>query len=296
MTLTHLDKNVINERLPGISETAKIFAGVDVEREPIPVIPTVHYNMGGVPTNIKCEVVQIDENGSEFVVPGLMSIGEAACVSVHGANRLGSNSLLDLVVFGRAAAKRCVELFRNDWKAENYEFRFLNLKEKNNFGESQIKAIIDRFEALRNSNGENSVADVRLEMQQIMQKHAAVFRDEETLQEGISKMQNLIKEKFSSMKISDRSMIFNTDLIELIELHNMMPQAYATICAAENRKESRGAHAREDFKDRNDLQWCKHTMISVDCSNFDTQICYKEVKFEPNMEGVESFPAKKRVY
>jgi succinate dehydrogenase / fumarate reductase flavoprotein subunit len=298
LTLAHLNKDVLHERLPGISETAKIFAGVNVEHEPIPIVPTVHYNMGGIPTNINCEVVQVDENFSEFIVPGLMSIGEAACVSVHGANRLGSNSLLDLVIFGRACAKRCVELFRANWNAEQYDLNHFDFCNKKNIelSELQIELIIKRFDSLRNSNGEYSVSDVRFEMQEIMQKHAAVFRDEASLSEGLEKLKNLIKTKFCNMKIADRSMIFNTDLIELIELQNMMSQAYATISAALNRKESRGAHAREDFQDRDDENWCKHTMISVNLQNLESEILYKKVIFEPKCEGIESFPAKKRVY
>jgi succinate dehydrogenase / fumarate reductase flavoprotein subunit len=298
LTLAHLDKNVIHERLPGISETAKIFAGVDVEFEPIPVIPTVHYNMGGIPTNIKCEVVQADESKNEFIIPGLMSIGEAACVSVHGANRLGSNSLLDLVVFGRAAGKRCVELFNNKWHSNEYNLGFIDFSNESllKMSNMQIELIIKRFDKLRYLNGQHAVCDVRLSMQQIMQKHAAVFRDYDLMSEGLSELEELIKNKFSNMKISDNSMIYNSELIELIELENMIPQAYATIYAALNRKESRGAHAREDFKDRDDEEWCKHTMISVNCQNFDTEVLYRNVKFEANCEGVNSFPPKKRVY
>jgi succinate dehydrogenase / fumarate reductase flavoprotein subunit len=280
-----LDQEVIHERLPGISETAKIFAGVDVTKEPIPVIPTVHYNMGGIPTNIHCETV--DSEGD--IITGLMSIGEAACVSVHGANRLGSNSLLDLVVFGRASAKQCLELFKS---------------QKHYYGESRkikyspilVDHLVKNFDELRFSKGKNKVAAVRLKMQKIMQGHASVFRTGETLKEGIQQLLSLANNEYKDLSISDTSMIFNTDLVEALELKNLMPQALVTIIAAENRKESRGAHAREDFKDRHDEEWMKHTMIKLDCDNFEYDIQYRKVNLETNDPDCETIPPKKRVY
>ena len=284
LTLTHLSPEVIHERLPGISETAKIFAGVDVTKQPIPVIPTVHYNMGGIPTNIHCEA--LDENLN--VIKGLMSIGEAACVSVHGANRLGSNSLLDLVVFGRASAKKALELFKTGFY--NYgESKSRNCNEA-------IEKLVKEFHELRYSNGDNKVADVRLRMQKIMQQDAAVFRDEKSLQDGIKKLLDLAKNEYKNLSITDKSLIFNTDLVEALELRNLMPQALATIISAENRKESRGAHAREDYQDRNDGDWMKHTMIKLDCDKFNHLISYREVILETNSDEVESIPPKPRVY
>ena len=284
LTLTHLSPEVIHERLPGISETAKIFAGVDVTKQPIPVIPTVHYNMGGIPTNIHCEV--LDERLN--VIKGLMSIGEAACVSVHGANRLGSNSLLDLVVFGRASAKKALELFKTGFY---------------NYGESKSKScndaiekIVKKFHELRYSNGNSKVADVRLKMQKIMQQDAAVFRTEKSLQDGIKKLLDLAKNEYQNLSITDKSLIFNTDLVEALELRNLMPQALATIISAENRKESRGAHAREDYQERNDDDWMKHTMIQLNCDIFNHLISYREVILETNSDEVESIPPKPRVY
>ena len=286
LTLAHLDPAVIHERLPGISETAKIFAGVDVTRQPIPVIPTVHYNMGGIPTNINCEVV----NSKGDIITGLMSIGEAACVSVHGANRLGSNSLLDLVVFGRASAKQCLKLFAEGKHSYNE-----SMNNPCNI-DNMITPLVKSFNELRFAKGKNTIASVRLKMQKIMQNHAAVFRDGKSMQEGIKQLLALANNEYKDLSVTDTSMIFNTDLIEAIELKNLMPQALATIIAAENRKESRGAHAREDFKDRNDEEWMKHTMIKIDCDNFKYDIQYRKVILDTNSDECEVIPPKKRIY
>ena len=278
--LNHLDPTVLHQRLPGISETAKIFAGVDVTKQPIPVLPTVHYNMGGIPTNYKGEVLDI-KNGVANVVPGLMAIGEAACVSVHGANRLGSNSLLDLVVFGRAAAIRASEIVKPNAKQEHFT---------SNEGEQSIA----RLDKIRYAKGELSTAKIRLAMQNCMQKHAAVFRTESLLQEGCAKMQEIFR-SFSSVAITDRGLVWNSDLIEALELDNLRSQALVTIASALNRKESRGAHAREDFKDRDDDNWLKHTIMWCDEAGA-LKTDYREVVLKPLTNEVSAFPPKKRVY
>ncbi len=248
--LEHLEPAVIHERLPGIAETAKVFAGVDVTREPIPVLPTVHYNMGGIPTNYRCEVLNPSKDDTDRVVPGLMAIGEAACVSVHGANRLGSNSLLDLVVFGRAAAIRCGEVIEK------------NTKQKEP-GAGSADLALGRLDRIRNAAGTLRSADLRLEMQRTMQSYCAVFRTGETLDEG-STLIHQAWDKRPDMVISDRSLIWNSDLVEAIELDNLMYQAVTTMESARHRTESRGAHAREDFTERDDQTWLKHSLCWID--------------------------------
>ena len=279
--LEHLGPEVINERLPGIAESAEIFAGVDVTKEPIPVLPTVHYNMGGIPTNLNGEVVTLKDGNPDAVVPGIMSIGEAACVSVHGANRLGSNSLLDLVVFGRAAAIHCGKEITPG-------------KPHSSLDNEATDRVLSRFDALRYADGSESSAAIRLEMQKTMQKHAAVFRTGELMSEGIDKLED-IWESFKHVKVSDRSMIWNTDLVETLELENLLGSAMVSIKAAANREESRGAHAREDFPDRNDDKWMKHTLTWLDNAgkvNFD----YRPVHMYTMTDECEVVPPKKRVY
>ncbi len=278
--IEHLDPAVIQERLPGISETARIFSGVDVTQQPIPVLPTVHYNMGGIPTNYKAEVVTLKDGNPETVVPGLMAVGEAACVSVHGANRLGSNSLLDLVVFGRAAAKRCAELITPGQAHQPLKA-------------DACDTTLARFDKLRHAQGSQNTADIRLNMQRTMQNNASVFRTGEVLQEGIQKLQN-IRESFKDVRVSDHSLIWNTDLVETLELDNLLDQAYVTISAAENRKESRGGHAREDFPDRDDQNWLKHSLLWL--QNNTVSIDYRPVHLYTLTDEVDVIPPKKRVY
>src|SRR5690606_25087280 len=279
--LEHLGRDVIEERLPGIAETARIFAGVDVTKAPIPVLPTVHYNMGGIPTNYMGEVLAKNERGEEYVVPGLMAGGEAACVSVHGANRLGSNSLIDLVVFGRAAAQRCGALMRPGERQAPL---------KAGAGEEAVA----RLDKLRNAKGSLSTAKIRLNMQRVMQDHAAVVRTGESLQEGIDKREKVFA-SFADVGVTDRGLIWNTDLGETLELENLLLQAMATIKSALNRTESRGAQAREDYPERDDENWLKHTLAWVG-SDGSVRFDYRPVQLNTLTDEVEPIPPKARTY
>ncbi len=276
--LDHIDKKVIDERLPGISEAAKTFANVDVSKDPIPVVPTVHYNMGGIPTNYKAEVLTL--NGSEKTVPGLMAIGEAACVSVHGANRLGSNSLIDLVVFGRAAAKRAAELVKPGSPHEEVS-------------NSETDKCLERFDKLRNSNGSTKTSELRLKMQKTMQSKCAVFRTEKTLKEGVNQIRKPY-EGLEDVSVKDKSLLFNTDLVETLEFDNLISQALTTMDSAYNRKESRGAHAREDFTKRDDKNFMKHTLAWQ--KGRKVEIKYRDVHSRTLTNDVQYFPPKERVY
>ena len=279
--LHHIDPETLHTRLPGISETAKIFCGVDVTKEPIPVLPTVHYNMGGIPTNFHGEVLSPTDDDQHKVVPGLMAIGEAACVSVHGANRLGTNSLLDIVVFGRAAAMRTEDTLKKNQKHSSID-------------NDATDKIIDRLDKVRYSKGDASVGEVRAAMQNAMQKHAAVFRSNDSLHEGVQKIDKISMD-MKNVSIKDKSLIFNTDLIESLELENLMQQAIVTMRSADQRKESRGAHAHEDFPNRDDKDWMKHTVMWLDKSN-KSKLSYRDVNLNTLSNEVKSIPPVARVY
>ena len=281
LNLMHLGPEVIHERLPGIAETAQIFSGVDVTKEPIPVLPTVHYNMGGVQTNYYGEVVTLQDGDPDTVVPGLMAIGEAACVSVHGANRLGSNSLLDLIVFGRAAAIRCSELIQPGQSHKPPS-------------QDAIDKALDHFDRLRHAKGSTPTADIRLNMQRAMQTHAAVFRTGDSMAQGIDKIDSIYR-SFANVKVSDHSLIWNSDLVETLELENLLGCAMVSIKAAYNRLESRGAHAREDYTERDDENWMQHTLTWL-IGDGDVEIDYRPVHNYTLTDEVDYFPPKKRVY
>ncbi len=276
--LAHLDPKVIEERLPGIAESAKTFCEVDVRKDPIPVVPTVHYNMGGIPTNYKAEVLTL--NGKESTVPGLMAIGEAACVSVHGANRLGSNSLIDLVVFGKSAANRAAELVKPGTPHEE-------------ISQSETDKCLDRFDKLRNASGGTKTSELRLSMQRTMQSKCAVFRTEKTLKEGMDQIRKPF-EGMSDISVSDKSLLFNTDLVETLEFDNLIRQAMTTIDSAYHRKESRGAHAREDYKTRDDKKYMTHTLAWQ--KGNEVKVAYRPVHAKTLTNDVQYFPPRERVY
>jgi succinate dehydrogenase / fumarate reductase flavoprotein subunit len=279
--LDHLDPKIIHQRLPGITESARIFAGVDVTKEPIPVLPTVHYNMGGIPTNYHGEALTLKGKDPDSIVQGLMAVGEAACVSVHGANRLGSNSLTDLVVFGRAAALRAAETVKPGARQAD-------------LAASACDAHLDRFDRLRNASGSTSTAALRLEMQKAMQDDAAVFRTGEVLARGVAKLAE-VHQKKADLKVVDRGLIWNTDLVETLELDNLIGNAVVTVNGALNRQESRGAHAREDFPDRDDTNWMKHTLIWLDEAG-KVKIDYRPVHAFTMTNEVSYIAPKARVY
>ncbi|HWY13835.1 MAG TPA: succinate dehydrogenase flavoprotein subunit [Rhizomicrobium sp.] len=280
--LSHLDPKIIHERLPGITESARIFAGVDVTKEPIPVLPTVHYNMGGIPTNYMGEALTLRDGNPDTIVPGLMAIGEAACVSVHGANRLGSNSLIDLVVFGKAAGMRAAEAVKPGERHADLP---------KDAGEESLA----RFDRYRHANGGTPTARIRLAMQMAMQEDAAVFRTGETLKRGRARIDDIYKQ-LPDLNVSDRSLVWNSDLVETLELENLLQQAIVTIESAVTRTESRGAHAREDFPSRDDANWMKHTLAWLDPATGWARLDYRPVHSYTLTNDVEYIPPKARTY
>jgi len=280
--LDHLDPKILAERLPGITETSRIFAGVDLTREPVPIMPTVHYNMGGVPTNYHAEALTTGKDGKDKVVPGLFAAGEAACASVHGANRLGANSLLDIVVFGRAAALRIADISKPGEKQAPVP------------ADAGFQSI-DNYEHLRTKKGSVKTADLRLTMQKVMQEHAAVFRTQSSLEAGVKKMDQVYAQ-WADVAVADKGTVWNTDLVETLELQNLLTQAAQTMYSAEARKESRGAHARDDFQKRDDTNWMKHT-LSWDSGDGKVGLTYRAVCFETlDAKECPTVPAKARVY
>ena len=279
--LEHIDPETLHKQLPGITETAKIFCGVDVTRAPIPVLPTVHYNMGGIPTNYRTEVLNPTNKNPDNISEGLLAVGEAACVSVHGANRLGTNSLIDLVVFGKAASETCAEKVKPNSK-------------KIEISKSSTDEILDRFNNIRFSKGDSTTGELRTSMQHIMQKKCAVFRTHDLISKGIEEYQE-VESSMDNIDIKDKSLIFNTDLVEALELHNLMAQSKVTLHSALNRTESRGAHAREDYKERNDNDWLVHSLAWLN-NNGDVKMGSRSVHMNTLTNHVQPIPPKKRVY